>query len=264
MSTSSTDADPRGRPKLVDYAMYALIARCVCSLGEVLALHGARDEVGRSLADANKDKQWSAATLQHNVDVFLRGKLINAVVTIVVIAILVKFLREGRNWARLLYLAFAILAAGDLFAVLGFFQYHDFLARTMTGLVGVSSLAALVLLFLPDSNGYFRPAAAGGGLLGSMFRPRGMPAAGSRPGPATRPTRTGTAHTRVAEAGPATAAVQPASGTESGAAGNGRAGGVLPPDSAPGTPATGDPADRRPAPRGKSRQSGQPKRSGSR
>jgi hypothetical protein len=255
MSTSSTAADAPGRPKLIDYAIYALIARCVFSLGEVLALHGARDEVSRSLADANKDKHWSAATLHHNVDVFLRGKLINAVVTIVVIAILLKFLREGRNWARLLYLAFAILAAGDLFAVLGFFEYHDFFARMLTGLVGVSSLAALALLFLPDSNAYFRPAAVGGGLLGGMFRPRGLPpAAGTRPGPGIRPAETGPAEARVAEPG-----VEPVTGAEAAvpeAAGNGR---VPPP-----TMANAEPADRRPPPRGKSRQPGQPKRGGAR
>lgn len=263
MTTSSTDADAPGRPRLIDYAIYALIARCVFSLGEVFALHGARGEVAHQLADANKDKHWSAETLQHNVDVFLRGKLINAVVTIVVIAILVKFLQEGRNWARLLYLAFAILAAGDLFSVLGFFQYHDFLARVLTGLVGLSSIAAVVLLFLPDSNEYFRPAGGGGGLLGSMLRPRGPAAAGNRPGPGGRPARTGTAGTRVVQPEPAAPVAQAADTMQSDTM---QADTAQPADSAAanGMPPAPGPADGRPAPRGKSRQSGQPRRGGSR
>jgi hypothetical protein len=284
MSTGSTEADAPGRPALVDYAIYALIGRCVFSFGEAFALHGARGEVSRSLADANKDKHWSAATLNHNVDLFLRGKLINAAVTLLVIAILIKFLREGRNWARWLYLAFAILAAGDLFSVLGFFQYHDFLARMLTGLVGLCSIAALVLLFLPDSNEYFRPAGAGGGLLGSMFRPRGPAAAGSRPNPATarpnpaaagNPPRPAAAGNRRGPARAVTTATggQPVDGARSDETlpDGAQADGALPDQ--PGSagkaaartviPAAGS-ADRRPAPRGKSRQSGQPKRGGSR
>ncbi|MGK3862477.1 hypothetical protein, partial [Enterococcus faecium] len=55
----------------------------------------------------------------------------------------------------------------------GFFDYHNFAVRTLTGLTGVAAVAALVLMFLPRSSAFFRPAGAtSGGLLGGMFGPR--------------------------------------------------------------------------------------------
>src|SRR5689334_2072531 len=128
MSANTTaEVTARSRPPVVDYAVYALILRCVFSLGAALALYGARDEVTRSLADANKDKHWSAQTLHDKVDAALRANVISTLVMIVLVAIMIKFVRDGRNWARWLYLAFAILITRDVFQVFGFFQYDDFL-----------------------------------------------------------------------------------------------------------------------------------------
>jgi len=286
-NTSATEVGTPPRPAVVDYAVYALIARCVFSLVSVFAFYGARDEVSRSLADANKNKHWSAETLHHNVNVWLRGNLISTLVTIVMVAIVIWFLRQGRNWARLLYLVFAILVIRDVFEVFGFFQYHNFALRVLTGLVGLSSIAAIVLLFLPESNAYFRPASGGGGLLGSMFRARGTAARANQPGNRPRdpspaegqPAEPGLTEPYVAEHGltepyvansglveQATSgttasgaeAEQATDATPAGQAPQEVPAGQSPDDAVPGEPAPdGVPADRRPAPRGKSRQPGQ-------
>jgi hypothetical protein len=235
-ANTTTEVSAAARPPVVDYAVYALIIRCVCSVGAAFALYGARGEVSRSLADANKDKNWSAETLRHNVDATLRANVITTLVMVVLVAIMIKLIRDGRGWARWLYLAFALLITRDVFQVLGFFQYDHLLTRVLTGLVGLSSLAALALLFLPEANAYFRPDGGSTGMLGSIFRPRN-PNAATRPG-AARQTAAGSAVT----AGPGDAA-----------------GSVHTAGSADAAQ-----ADRRPAPRGKSRQSGQAGRNGRR
>jgi hypothetical protein len=188
---------------------------------------------------------------------------------VVLVAIMIKLIRDGRGWARWLYLAFALLITRDVFQVLGFFQYDHLLTRVLTGLVGLSSLAALALLFLPEANAYFRPEDGSTGLLGSIFRPR-IPAAGAarsgvaRSGAARLGAQSGTeasvASRPDGEASSA-AAAEVASVTEPGdpsmAAGTaGSAGSAGSADAAqPVRPS---------APRGKSRQSGQASRNGRR
>jgi len=156
-------------------------------------------------------------------------------------------IRDGRGWARWLYLAFALLITHDVFQILGFFEYDHLLTRVLTGLIGLSSLAALALLFLPEANAYFRPKDGSTGLLSSLFRPR-IPttAAGGRPGAGTpRPASQSLADPAVAIATQPADASMDAAGTA----------GVVDPAS----------AGRRPTPpRGKSRQSGQVDRNGRR
>ena len=303
MSANTTaEVSVPSRPPVVDYAVYALIARCVFSLGAAFALYGARNEVTRTLADANKDKHWSAADLHDKVDAALKANLITTLVMIVLVAVIARFVWSGRNWARWLYLFFAILITRDIFQVFGFLQYDDFLTRVLTGLVGLSSIAALALLFLPASNAFFRPAGGGGGLLGSMLGARGMGAAarpGTPGGAAGRP-RQSMFGGRLAAPTPAQPVEQPdAAGSSSAAptsatsasdglqrsaasaassvgfrgfeapasAGFGVPG--LSPASASSASASSEQAMDQPSagrqpPRGKSRQSGQPKRNGQR
>jgi len=247
MSTNTAaEAPAPARPQTVDYAIYALIARCVFALGSALALFGSRSSLSRALADSNrkdvaqhKDHLWTASELHDHVNAALRGNLVSTVVTIVLVAIIALYLRRGRNWARFVYLIFAVLFR-DLYLVLGFFQ-HDttLLVRLLTGLAGVSALAALALLFLPPSNAFFRPAAtARRGLFGSMF---GVPAARAKAAPAgtASPDDAGSqAHAETQ------AHAEAASGSDDEP--------VAEPVEAP---VADQPTERRP-PRGKSRQSG--------
>jgi hypothetical protein len=168
----SGDAKQSGRPASVDYAVYALIVRCVFSVLSALAAYGARPELTDVIAKANRSKNWTAEQLRHNVDATLRATVITALLVAVMVLVMAKFLRDGKNWARWLYAVFAILVARDVQQVLGFVQYHSLLLRLTSGLTGLAALAALVLMFLPTSNSYLRPAAGRAGMFGSMFGPR--------------------------------------------------------------------------------------------
>jgi hypothetical protein len=281
MSANTTaEINAPSRPPVVDYAVYALIARSAFSLGAAFALYGARNEVTRTLADANKDKHWSATTLHDKVDAALRANLLTTLVMIVLVAIIARFVWSGRSWARWLYLFFAILITRDIFQVFGFFQYDDFLTRVLTGLVGLSSIAALALLFLPDSNAFFRPAGGGGGLLGSMLGARGMGAAarpGTSAGAAGRPRQSIFGGRPATPPTPAQPVEQPdAAGASSSSSPSSPSSSFLSstPESSTSTPSTPGSsasgsleqavdqpsAGRQQPPRGKSRQSGQPKR----
>lgn len=169
----SGDADSSARrPATIDYAVYALIVRCVFAVLSALAAYGARPELTDAIAKANRSKNWTAEQLHNTVDSYLRDTVITALLLSVMVLVMAKFLRDGKNWARWLYVVFAILLTGDVQHVLGFFQYHAVLLRLTTGITGLAALAALVLMFLPASNGYLRPADGRPGMFGSMFGPR--------------------------------------------------------------------------------------------
>lgn len=168
----SGDARQSGRPASVDYAVYALIVRCVFSVLSAFAAYGARPELTDVIAKANRSKNWTADQLRHNVDATLRATVITALLVSVMVLVMAKFLRDGKNWARWLYAVFAILVARDVQQVLGLVQYHNLLLRLTSGLTGLAALAALVLMFLPTSNSYLRPADGRPGMFGSMFGSR--------------------------------------------------------------------------------------------
>jgi hypothetical protein len=168
----SGDAKQSGRPATVDYAVYVLIVRCVFSVLSALAAYGARPELTDVIAKANRSKNWTADQLRHNVDSTLRATVITALLVSVMVLVMAKFLRDGKNWARWLYAVFAILVARDVQQVLGFVQYHNLLLRLTSGFTGLAALAALVLMFLPTSNSFLRPAGGRAGMFGSMFGPR--------------------------------------------------------------------------------------------
>jgi hypothetical protein len=180
----------------VQYALYALAVRGVFSVLSALSLRGARGEVRTQLADGNKTKGWDNAQLDHNVDLVLRASLLNAGVMILLLALIAKFVWDGKPWARWVYLAAIVLLARDQNAVIGFFAYHHLLVRLTTGLLGVAGLVSLVLLFVPASNAYFRPLnrPAGGGLFGALMPKAraGVPVAEpgtARPGRGGRPVQ---------------------------------------------------------------------------
>jgi len=168
----SENAERSARPVTVDYAVYALIVRCVFSVLSALAAYGARPELSDALAKANKSKNWTADQLRHATDSYLRDTLITVLLLAVMVLVMAKFLRDGKNWARWLYVVFAILLTGDVQHLLGFLQYHNVLLRLTSGCTGLAAVAALVFMFMPASNAYFRPAGGSGGLFGSMFGPR--------------------------------------------------------------------------------------------
>lgn len=157
---NSPGAPSAGRPRAVDLALYAILLRCVLALAAAFALFGAKDEVRRNAAKLHPE--WSAATLADRVDSQLRSNVVVTVVYIVLVLLIAKFIRDGRNWARWLYTVVAFLVAGDVLRITGFFTGENVAFRMLSGLTGVAAVVAIVLLFSPAAREYFRPAPGAG------------------------------------------------------------------------------------------------------
>lgn len=157
------------RPPVLNYAVYALLARCVFAIAGAFAIYGARPEVTRAVVKLHPD--WTAAQVHDNVDSGLKANLIAAVITTALVLVLTKFIRDGRNWSRWLYLVTAFFVTRDVLQVTGFFQYHALAYRATSGLTGLAAIAALVLLFLPASSAYLRKPGSQPALT-SLFRPK--------------------------------------------------------------------------------------------
>lgn len=173
------DTRPAARPRSVDLAVGAILLRCVLALAAALALFGAKDELRRDAAKLHPE--WSAATLTDKIDSGLRSNVVLTVVYIGLVLLIAKFVRDGRNWARWLFVFVALLVAGDVLRVAGFFTGENLLFRALSGLTGLAAVAAIVLLFSPTANAYFRPAGSGSPLLRGLFAGRALgprPAAG--------------------------------------------------------------------------------------
>ena len=168
---TAPDRDPGtgrpDRPRSVDLAVGAIVLRCVLALAAAFALFGAKDEVRRNAAQVHPE--WSAATLADKVDSELRSNVVLTLVYIGLVLLIAKFIRDGRSWARWLYVFVAFLIAGDVLRVAGFFSGDNLLFRLLSGFTGLAALAAIVLLFLPASNAYFRPAGGAVSPLAALF-----------------------------------------------------------------------------------------------
>ena len=195
------------RPRTVDLAVGAIVLRCVLALAAAAALFGAKDEVRRNAAKLHPE--WSAATVADKVDSELRSNLVLTLLYIGLVLLTAKFVRDGRNWARWLYAFVSFLVAGDVLRVAGFFSGENLLFRLLSGLTGLAAVAAIVLLFLPASSAYFRPAGATSSPLGALFGGRAAMAAtrrpDDRPGAGTEPS--------VSLTKPASTVQRPAGGT---------------------------------------------------
>jgi type IV secretory pathway VirB2 component (pilin) len=184
MSTEATPA-PVERPRTVDYALYAMVARCVFALLSALALFAARDEISTTARQNNPD--WSAATVDQKVSSIMRTNLIETVIIIAIVLMLAKLIRDGRSWSRWVYSIISFIPLGDAFKVTSFFSSGSLLLRLPYGLTGVATLVAISMLFVRPSSPYFRKPAVDGVVRVSPFaalfrpRPRRGAAAGGAP-----------------------------------------------------------------------------------
>ena len=224
---TAPDTRPAARPRSVDLAVGAILLRCVLALAAAFALFGAKDELRRDAAKLHPE--WSAATLSDKIDSGLRSNVVLTLVYIGLVLLIAKFVRDGRNWARWLFVFVALLVAGDVLRVAGFFTGDNLLFRALSGLTGVAAVAAIVLLFSPTANAYFRPSGPGSPLLRGLFGGRAL--------------------------GPRADADQPDVPAGGGSSGGRSSAGVsldkVSPAAAPAS--TGQPSGGRPAPRAKSR-----------
>jgi hypothetical protein len=180
-----TGPERADRPRNVELALGAILVRCVLALAAACALFGAKAELRRNAATLHPE--WSAATLSDKVDGVLRTNVLLTVVYIGLVLLVAKFIRDGRNWARWLYAFVAFFVARDVFQVVGFFSGDNLAFRLLSGLTGLASIVAIVLLFLPSSAGYFRPGGAVASPLGALFTGLATSRARNAPGRAAAP-----------------------------------------------------------------------------
>ena len=157
-SNPAPPADVRaGRPRVVEYALYAIVARCVFSVAASLTLFASRGSLTRSLAKSNPT--WDAAKLHSQVSSAQKSNLIAAVGGVVVVLVIAKFIFDGRNWARWVFALISFVVTGDVLSVLNLFRGDSPGAyRGLTGLAGLAVIAAIFLLFLRAANPWFQPA----------------------------------------------------------------------------------------------------------
>src|ERR1700712_1853824 len=153
MAPNTAETVRTARPRPVELALYAIVARCLLAIAAAVALFGARGELSRNLIKLHPE--WSPATLSQHVDSGLRTNLVLSIVYVVLVLLIAKFIRDGRNWARWLFALFSFLVTGDVLRVTGFFTGENVAFRLLSGLTGLAAVAAIVLLFLPSANGYF-------------------------------------------------------------------------------------------------------------
>jgi hypothetical protein len=182
-SADSIDSGRRRRPESVDYALYAIVAQCALSVLFSISLFGARTYV---LDSWRKDAQhvgWSDQRLHDAFPGAVKASIVSAVIVVLLILLLAKFIRDGKNWSRYLFAILMVIPfspIAEVLRILGFFSGYPLLLRVLSGLIGVCALAAVILLFVPTSMPYFRKAVPAGAAaiappalsLRGLFAPR--------------------------------------------------------------------------------------------
>lgn len=225
-------------PRTIQLATAAVIGEIVFTIAHALAARGFTSQLLQLMRHANEtakkpDKNFDA--VKQLAD-YRTGLLVQGLVICVAMVILGLSLRRprgasGARWAILIVLVLTAQSNGP-FAVFPISDYPATL-QVLRSLIGVSSIALIVFLLLPDSMRYFRackaatrpegaPARPG---LGALFGPRG--AAGSRGAAGPRGGAFGaraTARARADAAGAAEAeAIRPSDGPRGRAKAKGRA-----------------------------------------
>lgn len=179
-------------PFTVHLASIAVVVQIVATLVRALALRGYTSQLSDWLREMNGKakkpvKDYTPDKVAHDLDQLRSGALIQGLVLAVALAILAVSLRRtrgasGARWALLIIL---VLTSGPL-AVIPVSGW-PVLPQAAGVLMGVASIAVIVLILLPQSMAYFRacreatrPAgAAPSPGLAALFRPR-PPATGTQ------------------------------------------------------------------------------------
>jgi hypothetical protein len=184
-----------GRPRTVDLGLYAVLARCVLGLLSAVALYAARPRI---ISDfRSSEPTWSDAKLHHEASSYLRGNLLVAIAFVVMVLLVAKFIRDGRNWARWFYALISVFPTSDIFKVAVFGQSVPFLFKITTGLTGVAAIVAISFFFVRPSRPYFRKATVEGGparapmmSFRGLLSPRSMQPSRGPIEPPTKPAAT--------------------------------------------------------------------------
>ncbi|UQX88334.1 hypothetical protein M6D93_18935 [Jatrophihabitans telluris] len=177
------------RPRSVDLGIYAIFVHCAFSVAGALLTLPYHDEFVRRLHEqypknSTADIHRAAAS---------GPAIFFALVLAVIYIVLAKFIRDGKNWARWIYAAMAVVLFQDVFRITSVFsKLYPFAMGLAVSLSALASIASLALLFLRTSNPYFRKPGVQRMSLGAMLRPRTSATAAARERAAGGVRRTGT------------------------------------------------------------------------
>jgi len=176
-------------PRTVQWAIYAIVADIVFMLAHALMARGFTPQLERVLKHSNDTAKKPKADFDvvKSLHDYRTGLLVYGVVIAVALAILAASLRRprgasGARWALLIITVLTAQSNGPL-TVVPIADYPGALSVVRT-LMGVSSIAVIVLILVPSSMQYFRackaatrpagaPVRPG---LGGLFGPRGAAA----------------------------------------------------------------------------------------
>jgi hypothetical protein len=200
--SDSVEAPDRVRPpRTVILAFGALVANVALSVVNAVMLWGFTDYLRGQfvkandklkVTDKNKDKNYTPKEVNHDVHSFLTSHLVQAAVFGLAMVLFAINFRRGKGWARWFtvgLLVVPVLPTASAWQLAGLGGDGPGLVRTMSALLGLTAIAVIVLLMVPESARYFaavRAANAGAsgtsgtsgaapvGLRG-MFTPRPRP-----------------------------------------------------------------------------------------
>ena len=169
---ASAGAATPTRPRTVDWALYAIVARCVLLLISALLEYPYYQHVldrTRQLNPKATAAQIKVAVPTGNVAV------LQAIIGIVLVLLVAKFVRDGKNWARILFAVLVVLLFRDVFGLSALANKADpWPLRISIALTASAAIVAVSLLFVRPSAPFFRRPGvqANPSPFGGLFRPR--------------------------------------------------------------------------------------------
>jgi hypothetical protein len=198
VSDSVEAPDRVSPPRTVILAFGAMVANVALSVVNAVMLWGFTDYLrGQFIkandklkdTDKNKDKNYTLKEVNHDVHSFLTSHLVQAAVFGLAMVLFAVNFRRGKGWARWFtigLLVVPVLPTASAWQLAGLGGDGPGLVRSMSALLGLTALAVIVLLMVPESARYFAAVRAANvgtsatsgaapvGLRG-MFTPRPRP-----------------------------------------------------------------------------------------
>jgi hypothetical protein len=198
VSDSVEAPDRVSPPRTVILAFGAMVANVALSVVNAVMLWGFTDYLRGQFVkandklkatDKNKDKDYTLKEVNHDVHSFLTSHLVQAAVFGLAMVLFAVNFRRGKGWARWFtigLLVVPVLPTASAWQLAGLGGDGPGLVRSMSALLGLTALAVIVLLMVPESARYFAAVRAANvgtsatsgaapvGLRG-MFTPRPRP-----------------------------------------------------------------------------------------
>ncbi len=193
-------------PRMIVFAFAALIANVVVSIANAALLWGhqgyLRNELFKSNKKATKNKKNYSLDggpgldkLNHDLHSGLTVGLVQTVIFGLLLVLLAVNFRRGKGWGRWATVLVLLIVVQAPFRLLSLGGHAPIMIRAGSALIGLTGLAVIVLLFLPESSQYFaatrgvKTGASGAAPMGlrNIFAPRPRPTAGQDPRPSVKP-----------------------------------------------------------------------------